>query len=248
MGLGDESAAPRVPPTFRRQLTALPPLLEEAMADPLVAEPLASAREMAGRFTETAAEDGEDAWVAIVGQIESALERIAENHAEVLRIFGRGALYKLLLDAAFDLDRAPAALRLKSLPGYPDRPVWLIRSEGDAAAMRDAVQPGQVWVNATDLSDTQYRDLWGVVSYNRQAGLGREVPRGGRPPGSVDDARAAVIALLRENREWSNREIYDAGLRAGLWADSEPYDPDVSRLKKRVRQLRKQAGVHKRRP
>ncbi len=118
-------------------------------------------------------------------------------------------------------------------------------SDDDVQSVRQEMSPGQAWVNATDLTAEQYRELWGLISFQQQAALGRELREGGRPPGSLGERRAEVIEAMRQHPDWSDVEIFNVGRDAGLWLDDGHYYQNEPRNRKRVQTLRRRAGIRK---
>ena len=102
--------------------------------------------------------------------------------------------FRNLAHAALGLPVAP--LRMRALPDLQGRPLWVLLHERDLAAMRAELRPGQVWVNATDLSDEQYRRLWAAISYQRQS-LGKPLGEPGRPGLTADQCIEAARLKLQ---------------------------------------------------
>lgn len=139
-----------------------------------------------------------------------------------------------------------ADLRARTVPGYPGRPLWLLNSVESRDAFLRYLAPGQIWVEATQLTRDQYEQLWGLVRYQQEAGLGRSPDVGGRPRGTRSAARQELIDVVHRHPDWTDRKIFSAGLthgqRSGSWTDN----PDAHRAW--VRRIRKGASVTRLRP
>lgn len=106
---------------------------------------------------------------------------------------------------------------MTALPGLPGRPVWLLLYERDVEAMRAETQPGQVWVNVTDLDLDQDRELWGVISYQQQR-LGKPLGKPGRP--GLTNEECIEAARLKDDEGWTHTEIgkrFGWPLQANVW-------------------------------
>ena len=93
-------------------------------------------------------------------------------------------------------------------------------------------------MNATELAAKSYRELWGAVSFQIQAGAQRPHKAAGRPVGSPSKARAALKDEMRRNPQWNDKEIYEVAVKRGIWPDDGKYADEPERNKARVRRLK----------
>ena len=248
MTVPPESRKPRVPPTYQRQLGDVSALMERAFGDADVTAVIARARQVVDQLQEEPEGPGADALASrLVDDAQVAVGLLALRNDKLLNVFGRSGLQRLVMAAVIDgLEMQP--LQLRALPGIPGRALRLLEDGARVEAMKQELAPGQIWVDATALTVTQYRELWGAVSYNQIAGLDRELGTPGRPRGSLTSVRAELISQLRSNGQWSDQAIYAQGLQLGLWTDEGPYAANPDRNRKRVQRIRKAAGVPKKNP
>ena len=177
---------PKPSPTARRQLDEMAELVRACFDDPAVAAPLVQIRGAAARFGRARSDATRTKQtIALVKAVGDAAVATVQRHPELVQALGPGLLLQLLLTRGVAADLLPARLRLHGAPSQPDRNPWLLIDAGDVAALRRLLQPGQIWVDATSLTMEEYRELWGLVTFNQQAGLGRQPKPGGRPRGST---------------------------------------------------------------
>ena len=230
----------RVPKTFAKQLAEFGEEWLAALASPAMKRPL-ERLEIMTRLWQLGDEDPTQ-----VGQSAGdVIEALRVSHPDLLAQMGETQAV-LLLGACLGLVPAGVPLRPQGLPGQPGPNPRVVVSAADATQLRERIAPGQIWVDATCLSGTEYGDLWGAVSYQQQALTGRGKDWGGRPAGQVDEARAPLIAWIRKHPAWltgpvtaADREtIHDTGVAAGYWPDG-PVGADARR--QRVARLLKHA-------
>ena len=137
-------------------------------------------------------------------------------------------------------------LRARAVPGYEGRPLWLLQRAADVEAFKRYVAPGQVWVDVSELTGEQFRNLWGLVSAQQQMGLGRRRKRAGRAKGSPSGPRQEFVEVVRQHPDWTAPQIYEAAVARGLRDDAYNENPETNR--QWVRRLRRDAGVPRGKP
>lgn len=236
---------PPMPPTFQRQIDDLIEIVGRAFSEP-------ASQTLVDRLTDSAKsvlshEDDDEAAEPCLREFNSLLSEwlqyIADHHPVVFQSLGERALRDILHGMLFP--DSVHELRVRTLPGYPEQPLWVLLAESDVESLRAKLSTGQLWLNVTDLTIEQHRELWGLISYQQQLVLGKQPDRGGRPTGSKSAARARVIEQMRQAPSLPDVEIYQLGLRAGLWKDDGSYYDHPERNKSRVIRLRQAADVRK---
>ncbi len=168
---------------------------------------------------------------------DRAVTWVQEHHPSVVQIVGRDGCRGLLMTAVTGDDRF-APKRFIGLPDYEGRPIWVLDNDRDVARLRAEIQSGQVWINVGRLDESQFRGLWGAISYQQQVALGQSRGRPGRPQGRRDPKRVELIRLVRESPQSTDREIYEAGLANRLWTDDGPYEENIERNRRRAQRIR----------
>ena len=243
----DRRRQPEVSPTFRLQLDNILEVAGAAFRDPEVMAAMAEARHAAEGLRDASEHDPEAESLArqILELCKRAAQLLIDCEPGLKNTLGEALVLNLVIAGVFPEAGQHLPLRLHGIPGFPDRAVRVLLSDDDVQSVRQGMNLGQVWVNATDLTADQYRELWGLISFQQQEALGRELNEGGRPPGSLEEKRARVIEAMRQHPDWSDVEIFNAGRQAGLWPDDGHYYQNGPSNRKRVQTLRRRAGIRK---
>lgn len=228
-------AQPSVSPVFKRQLNEAGEPLRDAFAHPQVSAKLAEAIGLAVRLQQDDKTPGLAA--KFVNAVESVIALVRELRPAILQLLDEKGLRNLLMGLLVEEGEGLPPLRFTGLPGYSGRPVWVLISDRDVAALARELKPGQIWVNATQLDHDSYFGLWGLVSYQIQR-LGKEHRQRGRRPGATSRLRAAVATEIKANPGLTYAAIYSLALERGLWADDGSYYNHVDRNRKRILRLK----------
>jgi hypothetical protein len=204
-------------------------------------------RRALARIVELPKEDPVVARAIENGDIEGTLDALLA-HRDVQHFLDRSELRRLVAVLANgDASAlAGAPLRGTGLPGVPGRSLVTLVTDADVDAMRDLLEPGQVWMRVDQLDNI--RRQWPMLdsaarAQRREIGLPSE--KGGRPVGRLgmpSPEEQAFFASLTPDMRPS--EIYRRGVAAGVWVDDgrSAYD---RRNRARVRSLLRRAGVEK---
>ena len=234
-------------PVYTRQLAGISNLVRAELDHPRIVAVRAELAALGARRRADGAHFDDEEGSALAAAIDAAMAvgyaAIEEEAPSFQRLFGRGGVTTLLITAFDEELGSLLPLRLLNIPEYPPRPFRLLLHDADVQEMAGQLAVGQVWVNATELDETQYRELWSAISFQRHAALGVQDKPRGRHRGFVTEQRAAVVADIQAHPTWTDVEVYDCGRDAGLW-DGYYYDaPEQNR--KRVQRLRRTAGVRR---
>ncbi len=97
--------------------------------------------------------------------------------------------------------------RLRALA--PSATLFSIESLLDTQLLADAANPGDVWLNISRF------DAWRTTR----------------------ERRAYLATESTERSDWTNADVYHIAVALGIWADSEPYEANLSRNRQRIRRL-----------
>jgi hypothetical protein len=239
-------------PTLRRELVDA--FSERLRLAPLAQAELAEARAiLEGHQAPTAALEGpplpaaalEALWRAI-----DAAEALLLEDPGVAAIFPRVTLRRLLLELVAGVPLPGGApMQILAHPRLPGRPVWAIRDEADADALRRRAAPGSVWIRVDHL---RARD-WAVVralatESSRLLGGTRGV---GRRPGSTTPARRQLIARLVREPDLSIDDVATLAAALGAWpadlaSDRRAVAKRVGRLRQAAQRIRDRRGTDQR--
>jgi len=173
-------------------------------------------------------------WAAIPDEVERArhLDFAAYLVAERAPSLP-SAEWRTLLEAVL----TGREMRTTMIPGIAGHPVWAIRDDVDADALRDAIEPGQVWVRADPLMSDEWPTVRAVARMVTVRDLGKAA-RVGRKPGSTNRGRDALLDAINANPSMSDDELDGLGVDLAGWITSEG-DYDLRR--KRVKRAREDA-------
>ncbi len=133
---------------------------------------------------------------------------------------------------------AEAEVRATLVPGIVGRAVWAIRDGADVDAIRDYIEPGQVWVRA----DLVKADQWPLVRAQAMDAKERTIgvpPPSGRKPGALNRARQDVVDAVRTDPMMTDDAIDKLGRKAIGWIDARG-DYDLRR--KRIAAIRRDSA------
>lgn len=128
--------------------------------------------------------------------------------------------------------------RTTVVPGIVGRVVWAIRDGADVDAIRDYIEPGQVWIRA----DLVTADQWPLVRAQAMDAKERTIgipPPAGRKPGARNRARQDVVDAVRADPMMTDDAIDKLGRKAVGWIDARG-DYDLRR--KRIAAIRRDAA------
>lgn len=236
-----QKTSPRPSPILERQVAALGELIDRVFEDPEVQSFIMELnREISRVHLAVAPATREKLEADLLRRLPKLADRMIEHMPELDAHFGRDALadYLLLLVAP---DRHVGQIRFRGPVGYQGQPVHVLRDRAATVAFTQSVTAGQIWVNATQLTEELYRELWALISYQQQAeGLRTPGPIG-RPAGSRSRPRQTLVELVRHHPEWDKATIYQEGLSLGAWDDDGPYAVDSKRNWARANRIMKSA-------
>ncbi len=228
---------PKISPVFLKQLDAL---FEEVLRALALSEVRAKVDHLASIINSVggveASEKIPDVAVQVEGGLDEIVSLVRESSPQVMNYLSEPALKNVVLSQI--AGEWQASLEFRQLPGIESPNPYFVRDDQDVEWLRQKIQPGQVWVNATALNVRTYRDLWGAISFQLQAGVGLVHLPAGRPPGRLTKLRRELKQLVRKHPEWTDKEIFRAGVQAGLW-EREPYEDNPERNRARVKRLKK---------
>ncbi len=104
-------------------------------------------------------------------------------------------------------------------------------------AIRDYIEPGQVWVRA----DLVTADRWPLVRAQAMERTIGKVRRVGRRKGSRNAARRTLIAAVRGDPAMTSAAISTLGAELGVWNQASRDDDKV--VRERARRIRADADV-----
>lgn len=218
----------RTSPTYRRHLERAAAMLEEALNDPEVLEKLSQAEEANAKVEastpgdEGTVEDGERLADEVIACYRAASDLVRLRYPEVYQVFGENGVLNLLLRRFAEDDSELPVIRFAGVPGYEERPLWVLLNAKDIEAMQRELRTGQVWVNASELDHDRYLELWGLVSYQRQR-LGKVLKAPGRRAGSASPARLELAREIKGEPGLTYADIYARGVERGVWPDGGSY-------------------------
>lgn len=235
----------RLSPTSRQQLKQFGAMLGEALNDPEVLEKVRLAADAYLKLEESAANDEgtleEEERLAdvVIDSCRAASDLVERRHPEFSSLLGEHGIQPLLF-RLFSADEGGFPIRLAGVPGFEGRPIMTLFDANDVRAMRRELRPGQVWVNASKLDHDKYFKLWSLVSLQRQA-LGEVLKPPGRRAGSMSLARLELANEIKAAPSLTYADIYDRGVKLGVWPDDGSYYEHPERNRKRILRLKELA-------
>lgn len=134
---------------------------------------------------------------------------------------------------------AGVTLRTSVVPGIPGRVVWVVRDDADAAALRDAIGPGQVWVRTDLVRADDLATVWAHAMDAKELDIGTIRPAG-RRKGSKNRARAQLLAAIRADPDMTTADIERLGIELGYCdqaVDDVEREARAMRLRRAARRI-----------
>jgi hypothetical protein len=133
-------------------------------------------------------------------------------------------------------------VRLGRLPNVTGHALYVVLNQDDVDTVREAIAPGQIWVDATALDHDAWQIVGSAVQVQRRL-LGQPLGHPGRPKRPADPIRDEVA--VRVARAKDNNAAWDIVVAAGL-KTGPLYDRSDPRLYPRNRafldRLRRRGG------
>ncbi|MCC6235824.1 MAG: hypothetical protein IT580_24525 [Verrucomicrobiales bacterium] len=176
---------------------------------------------------------------AILDSLPSVVDLMIDAEPRLAEVQGKASIVAVLRSAVLPgVSSDPIRIRGPAVRGA--QVVHLLR---DQAAIRDfaaSLRTGRILVDATDLEEGQWRELWAFVSEQQRLEGLRVRTRLGRPSGSRSMAREELVDRVRAHPAWSNADVYRAGVELGVWEPGS-YAEDPRRNWARVNRIREAA-------
>ena len=207
----------RIPDSVRLRLAAFAALLRQALGDPETVAAARHAQDVAALFRALpeADERAADLLPIVHSAIMDFIQAIADAALELADALGTNGLLDLGLSLVTPAGEPLFPMRLRTVPGYPGRPLWYLSNAGDVERFGAQLRPGQIWVNASELTRDGYRKLRNRINESHA------LPRadGAHRPSGVakEPSRSEAVALCSQPRPATRSGPSRTGDRRGRW-------------------------------
>lgn len=229
----------RIPTALRRELEDIKQCWDAALANPEVAARIDRLKSDVQRAHELQGPARAEHVSAVLDSLPSLVDLMIDAEPRLTEVQGKESIVAVLKgDLVPEAVSAPIRIRGPVVQGT--QVVHVLRDPAAIQEFAATVRPGRILVDATDLEEGQWRELWAFVGEQQRLEGLRARARPGRPPGSRSATRRDLIDRVRSHLDWSNTDVYRAGVELGVWEPGS-YSEEPRRNWARVRRIREAA-------